>query len=102
MPDDLRACIGDWLYGCDVCQDVCPHNRTAPEANDPALRPRFPTGTLAIDEVYSWTHDDYAGRLRHSAMKRVKLPVLQRNARVVAANLARAARDEGEHGKERT
>src|SRR3954466_13379385 len=93
VPDDLRAGIGDWLYGCDVCQDVCPHNRAAPATTDPAVQPRFPTGTLDVDEVLGWSHDDYAARLRHSAMKRVKLPVLQRNARVVADNLARANGD---------
>jgi epoxyqueuosine reductase len=88
---DLAEKIGDWLYGCDVCQDVCPHNRQAPAATDPALRPRFPTGTLPVDEVMGWTEDDYRTKLRGSAMKRVKLPVLRRNARAVAENLAREA-----------
>jgi epoxyqueuosine reductase len=99
--DDLRAGIGDWLYGCDVCQDVCPHNLTVPDANDPAVQPRFTAGTLDTDQVLGWTHDDYAKRLRHSAMKRVKLPVLQRNARVVAENLSRTCESGGEVGKER-
>ena len=86
---DLQAQLGDWLYGCDVCQDVCPHNRKPPGATDPALRPRFPSGTLDADEVTSWTDEQYRSALRGSAMKRAKLPVLQRNARIVAQNLSR-------------
>ncbi|HEV2295173.1 MAG TPA: tRNA epoxyqueuosine(34) reductase QueG [Tepidisphaeraceae bacterium] len=82
----LAPKVGDWLYGCDICQDVCPWNTKAPETMDAALRPRFATGTLDLREVLSWTADDYRGRLRHSAMKRVKLPVLQRNARVALRN----------------
>jgi epoxyqueuosine reductase len=101
VADDLRAGIGDWLYGCDVCQDVCPHNRNVPDAADPAVQPRFAAGTLAIEEVLGWTHEDYTARLRHGAMKRVKLPVLQRNARVVAENLSRTGEPGGESGKER-
>ena len=76
----LRSQMGDWLYGCDVCQDVCPWNSKAPAAGDGLLRPRFPTGTLDLREVLSWTTDDYRRTLRGSAMKRVKLPVLQRHA----------------------
>jgi epoxyqueuosine reductase len=82
----LAPKIGDWLYGCDICQDVCPWNSKAPDTSDPALAPRFRTGTLDLREVLSWTPDHYRLRLRHSAMKRVKLPVLQRNARVVMRN----------------
>jgi len=85
---DLREQIGDWLYGCDVCQDVCPHNRKAPAATDPALQPRFLTGTLDVDEVLQWTDDQYRTALRGSAMKRVKLPVFKRNAEIVAENLS--------------
>jgi epoxyqueuosine reductase len=89
IPPALQAQMGDWLYGCDVCQDVCPHNNKVPVATDPALKPRFPSGTLDVDEVLDWAEGDYRAKLRHSAMKRVKLPVLQRNARIVAQNLAK-------------
>ena len=84
---DLEAKMGDWLYGCDICQDVCPHNGNAPTTNDPALAPRFPSGTLDVAEIESWSIEEYRTRLRGSAMKRVKLPILQRNARIVAGNL---------------
>jgi epoxyqueuosine reductase len=87
VPPEFHPLIGDWLYGCDICQDVCPHNRDAPAAQDPALRPRFPTGSLDVREVMHWTEHDYRARLRGSAMKRVKLPVLQRNARIVQQNV---------------
>ena len=82
----LQAQIGDWLYGCDVCQDVCPWNSKALVAIAPELQPRFPTGTLDVRDVMHWTDDEYRTRLRGSAMKRVKLPVLQRNARIVTGN----------------
>jgi epoxyqueuosine reductase len=85
---DLRPQLGDWLYGCDVCQDVCPWNKRAPASTDPSLAPRFPTGTLDLRQVLSWSTDDYRAALKGSAMKRVKLPVLQRNARIVERNLS--------------
>jgi epoxyqueuosine reductase len=88
IPEEFHAPIGDWLYGCDICQDVCPFNRRAPEATDPALQPRFSTGSLDAREVLNWTDETYRQQLRGSAMKRVKLPILQRNARIVAYNAA--------------
>ena len=89
IPPEFRTKLGEWLYGCDVCQDVCPHNRKAPEAEETALRPRFATGTLDLREVLSWGQKDYRTRLKGSAMKRVKLPVLQRNARLLVESMAR-------------
>ena len=87
IPPELEPAVGEWLYGCDICQEVCPWNRRAPAATDPALQPRFPTGTLDLREVLSWKQEDYRQHLRGSAMKRVKLPILQRNARIVQENL---------------
>lgn len=82
--------IGEWLYGCDICQEVCPHNGKAPAAAHPAVQPRFRTGSLRIDEVLEWGAEEYRTALKGSAMKRVKLPVLQRNAGIVRENLDRA------------
>ena len=84
---ELQPQIGEWLYGCDICQDVCPWNSKAPLAMDPALQPRFESGTADLRQWLSWSDDDYRRALRGSAMKRVKLPVLQRNARIVMENL---------------
>lgn len=89
IPAEFHPAIGDWLYGCDVCQDVCPHNNHVESSPDPHFRPRLQTGTLDVAEVMRWTEDDYRRNLKGSAMKRVKLPVLQRNAAIVAENLGR-------------
>jgi epoxyqueuosine reductase len=86
IADELKSHIGDWLYGCDVCQDVCPHNRKAPATTDAAFAPRFPTGSLDIREVLAWTDEDYRIRLKGNAMKRVKLPILKRNAQMFLEN----------------
>jgi epoxyqueuosine reductase len=87
----LQSRIGDWLYGCDICQEVCPWNGRAPLSNEPAFQSRFDSGGLDVAEVQNWTPTDYSSRLKGSAMKRVKLPILQRNARIVGENLQSAS-----------
>jgi len=77
---ELIAKSGDWMYGCDICQDVCPWNRDPPAAADAALKPRWPSGTLDPEQVLGWTQEDYRRELKGSAMKRVKLPMLKSNA----------------------
>ena len=89
IPPDLEPRMGNWLYGCDICQEVCPHNSKAPVTLDAALRPRFPTGSLDVNEVLGWSQEEYQHRLHRSAIKRAKLPMLQRNAGIVAENIAR-------------
>jgi epoxyqueuosine reductase len=83
---NLKSQISDWLFGCDICQDVCPWNAKAPVATHPALQPRFASGTLDVGQVLGWDDAAYRDHLRHSAMRRVKLPVLQRNARILQSN----------------
>ena len=89
--EDLQAKMGDWIFGCDVCQQVCPYNRQAPKTREPrfAIRPASPT--LPLDDILEWTIDDYRTQLRGSAMKRAKLDMLKRNALIARTNADRAA-----------
>jgi len=80
---DVAKNFGDWLYGCDICQDVCPWNNRAPDSVDPAFQPRFLSGAIDLRQLLSWNDDQYRATLRNSAMKRVKLPILQHNARLL-------------------
>ena len=75
--------LAGWLYGCDICQDVCPWNKRTPESMEPGFRPRFPTGTIDLRQLLTWNDEEYRATLRGSAMKRVKLPVLQHNGRLL-------------------
>ena len=94
----LQRQMGDWMFGCDICQDVCPWNSKAPMAISPELQPRFASGSLDVNQVLRWGEQEYRDTLRHSAIKRVKLPVLQRNARIAATNLGTSPLD---HASER-
>ena len=87
LPQAYEQAIGGWVYGCDICQDVCPWNTRAPATDDPALQPRFPSGTIDLDQLLAWRQPQYPPQFSHSAIKRVKLPVLQRNAAIVRKNL---------------
>jgi epoxyqueuosine reductase QueG len=70
----------------------CPFNRKAPATADIALRPRFADGELNLDDVLNWSPQDYQQQLRRSAMKRVKLPILQRNAAIVPRKTSKRER----------
>lgn len=83
----LQKQVGDWLFGCDICQDVCPFNsRELPISTEPAMQPRFAGGGIDAMQVMGWSEDEYRKTLKGSAMRRVKLPVLQRNASIVIEN----------------
>jgi epoxyqueuosine reductase len=68
-----------WLFGCDICQEVCPWNPHAPEAGDDNLMPRLPE-LMVLDDV------SFSRRFSKSAIKRAKRRGLLRNAAVVLGN----------------
>ena len=75
----LRPLMYDWVFGCDICQDVCPVNRKAAPATEPAFtRARFTTLDLA--ELLEMTDEDFRERFRSSPIKLAKRVGLQRNA----------------------
>jgi len=80
--------LAGWLYGCDICQDVCPWNRFEQATSEARFEPREGNVDVELEEVLELTPEDYAARYRGSAMKRAKLAGLQRNAR--ALNLVKS------------
>ena len=83
----LHAGVGGWLFGCDVCQEVCPWNRHAPPGRDAALADGRPPG--APETLVQMTDAEFREHFRGSALKRARRAGLARNARIVLANRAR-------------
>lgn len=80
LPADIAANLNGWLYGCDICQDVCPWNRFEKPTEETRFGPRNAETSLPLDAIERMTHEDYVERFRRSAMKRTKLSGLKRNA----------------------
>ena len=81
-----------WLFGCDICQEVCPWNRKALPATDPHAQPKphLAAGRLDPREVLDWSPEQYQDVTRGTALKRVKLPQWKRNAAAVLDHTKRA------------
>lgn len=77
LPDGLR--LGNRIYGCDACQDVCPHNRHAMPTDIPEFIPRPSIMTLTASDIATMSPEQFSAIFRHSAVKRTKLAGLQRN-----------------------
>jgi epoxyqueuosine reductase len=88
MPEEFRAAIGSHVYGCDVCQEVCPWNQLAPCSADPAWQPRELWDGPTIAALVGKSDDELREGLRGSAMRRAKVAGLRRNLAVAAANAA--------------
>jgi len=86
IPRELRAGIGDRIYGCDVCLEVCPWNRFAQEGRRLLLVARGELADLTLRELLALTPEMFATRFRRTPIKRLKLTGLLRNACVVAGN----------------
>jgi epoxyqueuosine reductase len=81
--EDLRDGIGDWLFGCDVCQDVCPWNRK-PIRN--AISDRGPMETIELASLFTCSDEDFRRRFRKTPMWRTRRRGLLRNAAIVLGN----------------
>jgi epoxyqueuosine reductase len=89
IPAEVAAKLDGWLYGCDVCQDVCPWNRFEKETNEQRFEPRPGNIAPGLPEILQLTPDTYAARFRRSTIKRAKLNGLQRNARALVESEGR-------------
>jgi epoxyqueuosine reductase len=86
IPDDLRAGLGDWLFGCDVCQDVCPWNRKVATTADPAFHPQGPGVAWNLVELLEADDATLRQIIVGTAMERAGTRGLRRNAAILLGN----------------
>ncbi len=80
----IASKLEGWLYGCDICQDVCPWNRFEQHSAEAGFEPRPDNVNADLEAIEQLTPEAYAARFRRSAIKRAKLSGLKRNARALA------------------
>jgi epoxyqueuosine reductase len=86
IPEELRAPMGDWLFGCDVCQEVCPWNRKAPPGMEPTLQARDDLTAINLLDLLGLSEEQFRKRFRGTALMRAKRRGLLRNAAIVLGN----------------
>lgn len=86
IPNELRNALGDWLFGCDVCQDVCPWNHRAPQTTEPAFQPLDNVNPMELAALFNLDEAAFRARFRHTPLWRAKRRGLLRNAAIVLGN----------------
>lgn len=86
VPLEHRREMSDWIFGCDICQEVCPWNRKAASAANPALQPREELLALDPVEILGLSEVEFRQRFRGTALLRSKRRGLARNAAIVLGN----------------
>ncbi len=83
LPNAITENLEGWLYGCDICQDVCPWNRFQKPTEEERFEPRPGNISADLDEILVLDAEEYARKFRRSAIKRTKLQGLKRNAQAL-------------------
>jgi len=86
IPEEHRAALGHHVYGCDICQDVCPYNRPASVSSDAAWQTRAGLDLPRLVELWQRPDSDLRALIKGSAMTRAKLTGLRRNLAVAIGN----------------
>lgn len=82
----LRKGLGGWVFGCDICQEVCPWNREAPPATEPGFAPKPGLSAPSLGEWIGLQEEAYRLLTRGTAVRRAKRGMLRRNAALAAGN----------------
>ncbi|MFA7407541.1 MAG: tRNA epoxyqueuosine(34) reductase QueG [Anaerolineaceae bacterium] len=89
IPDVLKCQIGNWLFGCDICQMVCPHNIRVQNQPNMLGEPVLPE-QMNLTDILNWEEEDFKSATQNTALNRPKQRGLVRNAIVVLGNQAQA------------
>jgi len=86
ISEEMRDGMGRHVFGCDICQDVCPWNRKAPVTNAPEFEPRPELVNPALDWLGQMSAEEFRQVFQGSPLRRTKLTGLRRNAVIAMAN----------------
>jgi epoxyqueuosine reductase len=86
IPEDLRPGMGHHVFGCDICQDVCPWNRKAPASTAPEFEPRPRLVNPALSWLAEMSEEEFRTAFRGSSIRRTKRSGLRRNAAIAMGN----------------
>jgi epoxyqueuosine reductase len=84
--DELRSGMGRHVFGCDICQDVCPWNRKAPATSAAEFQPRPELVNPALEWLAEMSEEEFHTAFRHSPVRRAKRTGLRRNAAIAMGN----------------
>jgi epoxyqueuosine reductase len=86
IPEEIRAGMGRHIFGCDICQDVCPWNRKAPETNAEEFQPRPELVNPALEWLAEISEEEFRRTFKKSPIRRAKRAGLRRNAVIAMGN----------------
>jgi epoxyqueuosine reductase len=91
IPESARPALGAHVYGCDICQDVCPYNQAAPTSSDRAWQPRAALDGVTLADLWRSPDTDLRRAIKGTPMTRAKLAGVRRNTAVALGNTMDAA-----------
>ena len=86
IPTELRPGMGHHIFGCDICQDVCPWNRKSPATSAPEFQPRSGLVNPALAWLAEMTDEEFRETFRRSPIRRTRRSGLRRNAAIAMGN----------------
>ncbi len=81
IPKHFKKLFGNWIYGCDICQDVCPYNRNPPITKIPAFKEKLHLRNISLKKILSMNEQEFNQYFQGTPIKRTGLQRLKRNAR---------------------
>ena len=86
LPEPIKSNLEGWVFGCDICQDVCPWSRFSKKSGEERFTPREGIAEPKLQELIEMSQEEFSARFRNSPIKRTKLAGLKRNAETAQQN----------------